>query len=79
LSDFNQANNISVPVLKTVKQIATYPRLSHALHYIDSRAPPIKFQFLLRLNRIVWPRRTANNTRWHLKILTRLLTGASKS
>jgi len=50
------------------KQFATNSSLPHALDYRDSRAPPIKFQFLLRFKIVIlWSRWIANNTEWHPK------------
>jgi hypothetical protein len=50
----------SVSVFK-IKKFAANSSLTHALDYRDSRAPPIKFQFLLRLKIFVRSRRIANN------------------
>jgi hypothetical protein len=50
-----------------VSQFATYSRFMQTPDYIDSDAPPVKFQFLLRFNIVVQSRRIANNTGWHPK------------
>jgi hypothetical protein len=36
-----------------VSQFATYSRFTQTPNYIDSDAPPVKFQFLLRFNIVV--------------------------
>ena len=56
----------SVAVFK-IKKFAANSSLTHALDYRDSRAPPIKFQFLLRLKFFVRSRRIAKNIGWHPK------------
>jgi hypothetical protein len=58
----------SVAVLAIIRKFATNSSLSHALDYCHSRAPPIKFLFLLRF-KIVVRRWIANNSGWHHALL----------
>jgi hypothetical protein len=58
-----------VAVLAIIRKFATNSSLSHALDYRDSRAPPIKFQFLLRSKSVVRSRWIANNIGWHHALL----------
>ena len=58
---------MSLAVFEIIKQFAANSSLSHALDYRDSRAVPIKFQFLLRFKIVVRSRWISNNTGWHPK------------
>jgi hypothetical protein len=59
----------SVAVLAIIRKFAINSSLSHALDYRDSRAPPIKFEFLLRFKSVVRSRWIANNVGWHHALL----------
>ena len=57
----NHVRNMSVARLISVMQLTFDPRLSHALDYMDSCTPSIKFQFLLRFKISVRSQGIANN------------------